>query len=113
MRINSYSFGRIEVDGVPYSKDVIILRDRVVSPWWREAGGHVFAPVDLANVIEGRPEAVVLGTGSFGRVKVLPESLAALSDSEVIVETTGRAVETFNRLTEDGRDVVAALHLTC
>jgi hypothetical protein len=113
MRIDSYSFGRIEVDGVFYSKDVIILTDRVVSPWWRDAGGHVFAPLDLADVIAAKPEAVVLGTGSFGRVTVLPELLQQMSGSEVVVERTGRAVDIFNRLSDDGRDVVAALHLTC
>jgi len=113
MRIDSYSFGRIDVDGVSYSEDVIILRNRVVSPWWRDAGGHVFAPLDLADVIAAKSEAVVLGTGSFGRVKVLPELLQQLSGSEVVVERTGRAVDIFNRLSDDGRDVVAALHLTC
>lgn len=113
MRIDSYSFGRIEVDGVSYSEDVIILRNRVVFPWWRDAGGHVFAPLDLADVIAAKSEAVVLGTGSFGRVKVLPELLQQLSGSEVVVERTGRAVDIFNRLSDDGRDVVAALHLTC
>lgn len=113
MRIGSYSFGRIDVDGVVYTQDVIILRERVVSPWWREAGGHVFASLDFADVIAADPEVVVLGTGLFGRVKVLPELLKELSGSEVVVERTGRAVEAFNRLSDDGRDVVAALHLTC
>ena len=64
-------------------------------------------------MIESEPEVVVLGTGYFARVKVPHETFEALRASELIVEKTGRAVETFNRLSEDGRDVVAALHLTC
>jgi hypothetical protein len=113
MRINNYSFGRIDVGGVLYTQDVIILRERVVSPWWREAGGHVFAPADLTDVIEAAPEIVVLGTGYFGRVNVPPETLEALGTSASIVETTALAVKTFNRLRSEGRDIIAALHLTC
>ena len=115
MHIDSYSFGHIRVDGIDYSKDVILLCNEVRSPWWRSAGGHVYAPTDLEEVVAAAPEIVVLGTGYFGRVKVLDETLAALAatSSEVIVEKTGRAVETFNQFVAEGRDVAAALHLTC
>ena len=115
MHIDSYSFGRIRIDGVDYSKDVILLRGEVRSPWWRAAGGHVFAPPDIEELMTAAPEVVVLGTGYFGRVKVHDETLTGFADvgSVVIVEKTGRAVETFNRLAAAGRDVAAALHLTC
>jgi hypothetical protein len=115
MRIEGYSFGRIRIDGVGYSKDVILLGGEVISPWWRSAGGHVFAPDDLSAVIEAAPEVVCLGTGAFGRVRVQPETVEAFarSGTEVIQYRTARAVEEFNRLTAEGRDVAAALHLTC
>ncbi len=115
MHIDSYSFGSIRIDGVDYSDDVILLGGDVRSPWWREAGGHIYAPKDLEELMAAAPEIVVLGTGYFGRVKVLDETLTAFADvgSEVVVERTGGAVETFNRLAAEGRDVTAALHLTC
>jgi len=115
MRIDSYSFGRIRVDGVDYTKDVIILRGEVISPWWRDAGGHVFAPGDLGVVVEAAPAVMCLGTGAFGRVRVEPATLEALArcGTEVIQHRTARAVEAFNRLAADDRDVAAALHLTC
>lgn len=115
MHIDAYTFGRIEIDGVCYSTDVILLRDRVRSPWWRAAGGHLYAPEDLGEVLSAAPNVVVLGTGFFGRVKVPRETFAAFADagSEVVEETTGRAVEEYNRLVAEGRDVAAALHLTC
>ena len=115
MRIDAYSFGSIRVDGVDYSNDVIILPDGVRAPWWRAAGGHVYAPEDLREVLDAAPEVVVLGTGNFGRVRVERATLEALSaaGSEVVVERTGQAVETFNRLADEGRGVAAALHLTC
>ena len=115
MRIDSYGFGRIRIDGVGYTKDVIILRGETHSPWWRGAGGHVFAPGDLAMVVEAAPEVVCLGTGAFGRVRVEPTALEAFAHcgTEVVQHRTARAVEEFNRLVAEGRDVAAALHLTC
>ena len=43
MRIEKYSFGNIRIDGRDYSQDVILLGNQVKGPWWREAGGHVYA----------------------------------------------------------------------
>jgi hypothetical protein len=115
VHIDSYSFGSIRIDGRSYSKDVILLRGKVESPWWRQAGGHVYAVKDLEDVVSAAPEVVVFGTGYFGRVKVLEETVAALAEagSGIVVERTGLAVKAFNRHAEAGRDVAAALHLTC
>ena len=115
MKIDSYSFGSIQIDGKGYSTDVILLAGDVKSPWWREAGGHVYAVEDFEVLLAAAPEVVILGTGYFGRVKVLDETLTALADagSEIVVEKTGGAVECYNRFAADGRDVAAALHLTC
>lgn len=115
MHIDDYSFGRIRVDGRDYSMDVMLLGGDVKSPWWRSAGGHVFAKEDFGELLAAAPEVVVLGTGYFGRVKVLDETLSALADagSEAVVERTRGAVDAFNRLAAEGRDVAAALHLTC
>lgn len=115
MHIDEYSFGRIRVDGRDYAVDVILLGDDVKSPWWREAGGHVYAAEDFGELLEAAPEVVVLGTGYFGRVKILDETLTALAaaGSEIVVERTGGAVEAYNRFAAEGRDVAAALHLTC
>ena len=115
MHIDSYSFGSIRIEGRSYSKDVILLRGRVESPWWRQAGGHVYAVRDLEDVVSAAPEVVVLGTGCYGRVEVLQETMTAFAEagSEIVVERTGEAVESFNRFSSEGRDVAAALHLTC
>jgi hypothetical protein len=115
MHIDTYSFGNIRIDGRDYSQDVILLGDEVKTSWWREAGGHVYAVRDFQDVLAAAPEVVVLGTGYFGRVNVLDETIAALADAgcEIVVEKTGGAVEYYNRFAGDGRDVAAALHLTC
>jgi hypothetical protein len=115
VRIEGYGFGRIRIDGRDYTQDVIILRDRIVSPWWREAGGHVFALQDLGDVIASAPAVVILGTGNVGMVRVPRETLEELERQGIEPRRlrTARAVDEYNRLQEAGRDVAAALHLTC
>jgi len=115
MHIDSYGFGRIRIDGADYANDVLVLRDRVLSPWWRQAGGHVYAPQDLETLIALVPEVVCLGTGYFGRVTVQAAAVEAFEaeGSRVLVGRTGRMVEEYNRLVEEGCDAAAALHLTC
>jgi len=115
MHIDRFRFGSVRIDGVDYSEDVIIVGGVVHSPWWRTAGGHVFAPVDLANIIEAAPGIMCLGTGAVGMVTVGDETIKAFEavGTEVIVDRTGPVIEIFNTLVADGRDVAAALHLTC
>jgi hypothetical protein len=115
VRIDHYRFGTLRIDGVAYSKDMIIVGGVVHSPWRRTAGSHVFAPVDLVNIIEAAPDIVCLGTGAVGMVTVEDETIAAFEKigTEVVIDRTGRVVEAFNRFSAEGRNVAAALHLMC
>jgi hypothetical protein len=116
MHIDSFSFGRIVVDGTEYRRDLILLPDRVEHPWWREAGGHVFAPRDLGPLLEVPDLAVaVLGIGAHGCVQVPPETHRAFAGREIelVVRRTPEAVARFNELQAAGRSVAAGLHLTC
>lgn len=115
MHIDRFRFGSVRIDGVDYSKDLIILGGVVLSPWWRTAGGHLFAPVDLAKIIEASPEVVCLGTGAVGMVTVAEETVTAFESvgTRVVIDRTGSVIEDFNRLSNEGHNVAAALHLTC
>jgi hypothetical protein len=115
VHIDRFRFGSVRIDGVDYTEDLIILAGVVQSPWRRAAGGHIFAPEDLAKIIDAAPEVVCLGTGAVGMVKVEEATIAAFESvgTEVVIDRTGKVIETFNRLIADGRGVAAALHLTC
>jgi len=106
VHIESYSFGRVGINGGIYTDDVLIVGNEVHSPWWRTAGGHVFATCDLEPLISAAPEVVVLGTGFFGMVLVPEDAVLALTEAgaEVVIERTGKAVKEFNRRAEQGRD---------
>ncbi len=112
-RIEHYTFGAVTIDGEEYRSDVIVLPDRVISDWWRKSG-HRLAAEDLEEVISSKLRVVVVGTGTSGLMAVPTETRSALDQLgiELIVEPTGRAVETYNRLASEG-DVAACLHLTC
>jgi len=114
MNIEDYRFGRIVVDGRAYTSDVIVFPDRVRDGWWRNEG-HELCPADLWEVVQEKPEVLVVGTGKSGLMRVLPKMEEYLEQQgiKLMVERTTEACQTFNRLCRSGGKVVAALHLTC
>jgi hypothetical protein len=114
-RIESYSPGRIVVDGVELHRDVIVLPDRVLTEWWRR-DGHSLAMEDLDDVLEDLPQRLILGCGYASRLEPEPSVIEALAQRGVKVEAlpTDQAVERFGELeARNPAAVAAALHLTC
>jgi hypothetical protein len=111
--IDFYEFGEIVIDGNRYTSDVIIYPSRIDSNWWRREG-HQLSLSDLKDVLETRPEIIVVGTGSPGLMKVLPETEKHIKSKgiELIILPTKEACRTYNRLFTNKR-VIALLHLTC
>ncbi len=113
MTIDSYSFGRIEIDGKVYTADLIILPVGILDSWWRKEG-HLLTVEDLKPVIEEHPEVLVVGTGASGMMRVdagVQEKLESMG-IEVIIQKTEDACNTFNEISSSRR-TAAALHLTC
>ncbi len=112
--IDSYDFGEIVIDGQRYTSDVIVFPDRVKADWWRKEG-HQLCVEDIKEAFKEKPNVLVVGTGYSGLVKVLPETEKYVRSRgvELIVQRTGEAYKTFNRLVQSGKRVIAALHLTC
>ena len=112
--IDSYDFGQIIINGQRYTSDVIVFSDRVKADWWRKEG-HRLHVEDIEEVLKEKLDVLVVGTGYSGLVKVLPETEKYVRSRgvELIVQRTGEAYKTFNRLVQSGKRVVAALHLTC
>jgi hypothetical protein len=112
--IDSYDFGEIVIDGRRYTSDVIVFPDRVKADWWRKMG-HQLCVEDIEEALEEKLDVLVVGTGYSGLVKVLSETEKYVRSRgvELIVQRTGEAYKTFNRLVQSGKRVAAALHLTC
>jgi len=114
VKIDSYHFGEMVIEGKRYTADVIIFPERVQAHWWR-AEGHELAPGDLDTVIEAKPEVLVVGTGNPGYMRVLPETETYLHQQGIrlLAEPTAQAWQTYNRLASGTTKVVASFHLTC
>ncbi len=111
--IDSYSFGKISIDGKEYRTDVIVLQDRVEDGWWRKEG-HQLHIKDIEPFLRNGLNVLVIGTGAHGMMKVLPETKRFFESRgiEVIIEKTAEACKIYNKLSKS-KSVVAALHLTC
>ena len=113
MMIDSYDFGRITIDGKRYNSDLLVFPYKVKTGWWRKEG-HRLQIADLKEVLEAKPEVLVVGTGYLGMMNVPPETRSYIESEgiQLVVQKTAEACQTFNRLVES-KKVVAALHLTC
>ena len=111
--IDSYQFGRIVIDGKAYTSDVIIYPDQVTDQWWRKEG-HGLSVDDLGDALDCRQEAIVVGTGDPGIMRVLPETEKLIKSRgiKLVIEPTREACQTFNQLSSTQK-VFALLHLTC
>jgi len=111
--IDSYKFGKMVVEGQVYSSDLIIYPDRIDSSWWRKSG-HRLCLEDIKEILEEKPEVLVVGTGAYGLMKVDKEvkDYAQAEGIELIVDKTKNAVQKFNELASQ-KKTIGAFHLTC
>lgn len=113
MKINSYSFGTIEVDGKRFDSDIIIYPDRIDGSWWRREG-HDLALEDIESILDYKPDVLIIGTGYSGVMRVSPEIRKEIESRgiKIVVEMTGDATRIFNEISGK-KKVVGAFHLTC
>ena len=116
MKWGTCCFGSFKIDGVNYTKDVVldrgVLRKRKKKPsrQFREQFGHT--PLTLREDIPWECKRLVIGTGMEGRLPVMDEVVAeaARRGVEVVLCPTP---ETVQLLANNSADTNAILHLTC
>jgi len=113
IRIASYRFGSVVIDGAKYTEDVIVFPDRVSPHWWRKER-HLLQLADLDEALAGPPEVLIVGSGSQQCLQVAPEVSTRTRELgvELLVFDTRTACRTFNEVLPRRR-AVAVLHLTC
>jgi len=112
--IDHYSFGNIVINGVRYTDDIKIVKGKVIPEWWRKSG-HFVEVDDIQDILKSKPEIVVIGKGSPGQMKSTSSLREFLrkTGTELIEEKTVEAVETFNQLYMERKNVAAGFHLSC
>lgn len=111
--IGSYDFGRIIINGRKYESDVTISKEGIKPNWCRKRG-HELSKEDIEEILNQKPEILIIGTGYSGvlRVPVDVEHYIRSKGIALIVKRTEEACKEFNELYEK-HDVACALHLTC
>ena len=112
--IEQYSFGSIIISGKQYRSDLKIINGQVY-PDWRRKSGHTVDVDEIDDILEVKPNYLIIGSGSFGRMKLSKQLKQHLTDCgvQVIREPTSTAIQTFNQMYADGKNVCAGFHLTC
>ena len=113
--IDSYTFGKMTINGKEYRKDLIILPNgSVLSPWIRKSG-HRLGLGDLEPVLDSPAKTLVIGTGKPGLMRPHATLVDDLQEKGItaMVMSSKRAVEKFNALAGGSDDVAACFHLTC
>ncbi|MFH1943313.1 MAG: MTH938/NDUFAF3 family protein [bacterium] len=113
--IDSYGFGHIVVDKIPYKNDVIVFTDRVQTEWWRKEG-HKLQLEDIEGALdEAQPRALIVGTGKFGIMNVCDDVKKFLIERSITLyaEPTEKAVKIYNRLILTDDKILGVFHLTC
>jgi hypothetical protein len=116
MKIESYHFGEIVIDGVYYTKDLKIIRGKIFDNWWRSEG-HILQLCDILDIVSAKPHTLVVGTGAYNRMVLAPRLSEELKSKGILIEAfpTELAIQRFNKLLSQlGEKAVAfAAHLTC
>lgn len=107
--ITAYDSASIQVNGKNFSGPLVITQDVLITDWAPESI-HTLQPAHIEEIIELKPELVLLGTG---HKLIFPEikTYAGLIELGIGVEImdTGAACRTYNILSGEGRRVVAGL----
>ena len=113
MHIDLYDFGRIIMDGVTYTQDLLIWPGTIKKDWWR-LEAHLLQLPDVAEALAATPQVLVVGQGSPGRMQVDPALAAYLKENgiDLVAVPTAEACRVINSLGGQKR-LAAALHLTC
>ena len=118
MKLEYPSFGKIIVDGKTYEHDVVVYPSGRVEKrkkWLsksKHGTSHKLDPDELREYLTEDFEVLIVGTGYYGYLSLLPGSRELVRDKEVYELPTRKAVELFNELNEKKR-VLGIFHVTC
>jgi uncharacterized protein len=107
--VTGYGDGYVSINTQRYTSSVIVTPDRAVEAW-PVSDFAALEPAHFHALLELKPEIVLLGTGErqhFPR----PELMRVFADARVGFEVmdSRAACRTYNILTSEGRDVLAAI----
>ncbi|USS41455.1 Mth938-like domain-containing protein [Thermococcus aggregans] len=116
--VEKVEFGRIIINGKEYHHDIIIYPSGKVEKrkkWLskeKHGTSHKLDPEELKEYLGEEFEVLVVGTGIYGMLSLLPESRGLVKGKEIIEKPTPEAAKAFNELREK-KKVLGIFHITC
>ncbi len=97
LKVDSYRFGEVNIDGQVFRKDVIIFPKRVF-PNWRRATGHSLCMEDLSSVLKDPPKVLILGQGAYARME-MPRTVQEQLEANGVRSSAGQRKKLANFIT--------------
>ena len=112
VRIGSTYFGSIVIDGKKYDGDMVICWDGELR---ERQSSHVFSKEELRELLLKDPEAIIIGTGTAGLLKIDPsiEVAAKMEGVSIHKHKSVKAIQEFNKLSRKNKKAIAIIHVTC
>lgn len=110
-QIRSYTPGRIQINERVFTRSVILSPQQLIEDWTPQVIAELTAAT-LHPILTLKPDVLLIGTGST-MVILAPDLYGELINQGIGVEfmATSAACRTFNALSAEHRNVVAALIL--
>jgi uncharacterized protein len=107
--ITGYGAGYIEINKQRHASNLIVMANKLILDW-QATDFASLAEVHFKELIDLKPEVVLLGTGEKHQF-LHPKIVQSLTAQDIPLEcmTTAAACRTYNFLMSEGRNVAAAL----
>ena len=111
MKIQEYSFGKMNIDGKIYAEDLIIFPDKIKDNWWRKEG-HLLQLNDL-NEVWNNCKKLIIGKGYDGMMEISNDVKKKCKELRIklVFGKTKEMVKEYNN--SDKEKTIAGFHLTC
>ena len=117
MKARLLEFGRLEIDGERYEKDVVIegddIRPRKKGPSKAHRDRYGHTPLSAAERIPWSGARLLVGTGAYGQLPIMDDVYeeARRRGVELIALPTEEACRVIER--SSGDELAAIIHVTC
>lgn len=119
IKIDSVGWGKVKVNGKDYHQ-VLIVGDEVIERDKDKLESlfsttHKIGEWEQEKLLFGNPEVILIASGWSGVLKVDEEFKSKIEEKEIELKValTGRVVNEYNRLVEQGKKVNCLIHTTC
>ena len=115
MMIEKFEWGKITINGVEYTNDIIMSQHKIINSNWRRNEGHLLElDTDLQSLLITYPHRIVVGTGVNGMMKIDSRLTKLLAGFKSDILNTPDAIKIFNKYAKDkSKLIIGMFHLTC